>query len=59
MKKQKNNGTEGQIMTDRDVEHLDLNIYWGALSEEEQLALHQLLSKAHQGYERVKENVKR
>lgn len=46
-------------MTDRDIEHLDLNIYWGALSEEEQLALHQLLSKAHQGYERVKENVKR
>ncbi len=46
-------------MTDRDIEHLDLDIYWGALSEEEQLTLHQLLSKAHQGYERSKENADR
>lgn len=46
-------------MTDRDIEHLNLDIYWGALSEEEQLTLHQLLSKAHQGYkQKLKESEK-
>lgn len=33
-----------------DIEHLNLNINWGVLTEEEQISLHQLLSKAHQGY---------
>lgn len=34
----------------RDIEHLDLDIDWSVLTEEEQITLHQLLSKAHQGY---------
>ena len=38
------------VKSEQDVEHLDLNIDWSALTEEEQQTLHGLLSKAHQGY---------
>ena len=34
----------------RDIEHLNLDIAWDVLTEEEQITLHQLLSKAYQGY---------
>ena len=37
-------------MNERDREHLDLDIDWSALTEEEQLTLHQLLTKAHTAY---------
>lgn len=32
------------------IEHINLNIYWYALTEDEQQTLHALLSKAHIGY---------
>ena len=38
------------LKTKRDIEHLNLDIDWSVLTEEEQITLHQLLSKAHQGY---------
>ena len=41
---------EGDRMKERDREHLDLDIAWSALTEEEQLTLHQLLAKAHTAY---------
>lgn len=34
-----------------DIEHLNMKIDWSALTEEEQLTLHQLLTKAHSAYE--------
>lgn len=30
-----------------DIEHLDMRIDWSALTETEQITLHQLLTKAH------------
>ena len=30
-----------------DIEHLDMKINWSALTETEQITLHQLLTKAH------------
>lgn len=41
---------EGEKMNEHDKEHLDLDIDWSVLTEEEQLTLHQLLAKAHTAY---------
>ena len=34
----------------KDVEHLNMRIDWSALTENEQITLHELLSKAHTAY---------
>lgn len=38
-----------------DIEHLNMSIDWNALTEEEQIILHQLLTKAHSA---IKEELK-
>lgn len=40
------NGWDYKII-EANIEHLNMNIDWNALTEEEQITLHRLLSKAH------------